>query len=213
MAKTESNRSRAYEFLRDEVIPDSAFHGAFLTEEEVAARIGGISRTPVREAFLLLAAEGLLQLIPRHGALIPPVTREEVREVLAFRRLLETDALATLHAEGRLPVEKMQSVLDQQAAAASGGSAREFIELDTEFHLALVSAQGNSLITKVYSDLKARNVRIGMSALVSAYERRAEVLAEHSRILDAMRSGDEAAAVHALRDHLASTEGSITGRR
>ncbi|NVM99862.1 GntR family transcriptional regulator [Arthrobacter sp. SDTb3-6] len=201
-----SNRARAYEFICENILPVPSFHGQFLAEEDVAEMIEGISRTPVREAFLLLGAEGLIQLVPRHGAFVPPITRQEVHEVLEFRRLMEIQAMHFVMSEDRAPTVEMRSILDRQIASASEGLERDFIELDTEFHLALVSSQNNSLITKAYSDLKARNVRIGMSALGATHVRQDGVLSEHEAIVHAMQSGDVALATQALMDHLTSTE-------
>lgn len=203
---SKSNRTRAYEFICENILPVTAFHGQFLAEEDVAGMIEGVSRTPVRESFLLLASEGLIQLVPRHGAYVPPVTRQEIHEVLEFRRLIEVEAMNAVMREDRAPTTEMRNILDRQIASSATGAERDFIELDTEFHLALVSAQDNSLITKVYTDLKARNIRIGIRALGATHERQAGVLSEHEAIVDAMMAGDSDLAARALVDHLTRTE-------
>ncbi|MBI0382182.1 GntR family transcriptional regulator, partial [Streptomyces albiflaviniger] len=64
---TQSGREKAYAFLKETVLTDPDMQGRFLTEQEIADRIG-ISRTPIREALLLLAAEDLVQLVPKRGA-------------------------------------------------------------------------------------------------------------------------------------------------
>lgn len=202
---TQSGRIRAYNYIRDELLPDPAAQGTFITEEDVAARVGGISRTPVREAFLLLGAEGLLQLVPRHGAFIPPVKRQEIEEVLELRAVIETQAIQSVIERGANPVPAMREALSHQARLLDQGAEQEFNEWDTEFHLALVRATGNSLMTKVYADLRTRMIRIGILSLLSTRDRQRQVLREHKRILVALEAGDVQAAIDAMRGHIDTT--------
>lgn len=201
----QTGRVRAYNYIRDEVLPNPAAHGTFITEDEVATSVGGISRTPVREAFLLLSAEGLLQLVPRHGAFIPPVRRQEIEEALELRALIETKAVETAIAKNRLPLAAMKDALMHQARVTGEGSEREFNEWDTEFHLALVRAAGNSLMTKVYSDLRTRQIRIGVRSLFATPDRQKKVIAEHERIVRALESGSAADSIAALLGHIDNT--------
>lgn len=205
MQPTPSNRDRVYKFLRDEVLPDPSQHGSFLTEDQVAERVGGTSRTPVREALLLLASEGLIQLVPRHGAYIPPVTKQEINEALEYRSFIETKAAELVIERGSVPLEAMELALKHQGDSADAGHEREFIEWDTEFHIALVRAAGNSLMTKSYTDLRARQVRIGIRALMNTPERQAAVIIEHQAIIDGLRSNDPEKAKAALLSHIHTT--------
>lgn len=200
-----SGRVRAYNYMRDEVLPDPSSQGTFITEDEVANRIGGISRTPVREAFLLLGAEGLLELVPRHGAYIPPVKRQEIEEVLELRGLIEGQAVRDVIAKGKVPLSAMKTALEHQARVAGDGSEREFNEWDTEFHLALVRAAGNALMTKIYADLRTRQIRIGVRSLLATPDRRRNVIAEHHLIVEALESNDVQRALDALHGHIDKT--------
>ncbi|MDQ2140220.1 GntR family transcriptional regulator [Alcaligenaceae bacterium B3P038] len=200
-----SGRTRAYHYIRDQVLPDPAAQGTFITEEEVAERVGGISRTPVREAFLLLGAEGLLQLVPRHGAFISPVTRQDIEEVLELRAVIEAQAVHRVIAQGTTPLNAMKEALAHQTRVAGIGSEREFNEWDTEFHLSLVRATGNSLMTKIYADLRTRMIRIGVLSLLATRDRQQQVIAEHQRIVDALASGDTEAAMAAVNIHIDRT--------
>lgn len=199
-----SNRTRAYEYIRDDVLADPSNHGDFVTEEQVATQVG-ISRTPVREAFVLLAAEGLIQLVPRHGAFIPPVTKQEIDEVLQLRALLEGRSAELVLKEGRPPIEAMESALQRQIECSGEGRERDFSGWDTEFHLALVRAAGNSLMAKVYADLRARHIRIGVRALTATPDRQTAVIDEHRSIIEALRSGEVDNAVQTLLHHIDST--------
>ncbi len=83
-----SGREKAYAYLRENILIDPEVQGKFLNEQELAAEIG-VSRTPVREALLLLVSDGLVELIPQRGAYVPPVTGREMSELMELRGVLE----------------------------------------------------------------------------------------------------------------------------
>lgn len=72
-----ASRDRAYAYLHDEVLADPASQGTFLNEQHIAERIG-VSRTPVREAMLLLAAHGLVEMVPKRGTYVPRLTARQI---------------------------------------------------------------------------------------------------------------------------------------
>lgn len=204
-----SGRVRAYNYIRDEVLPDPAAHGTFITEDQVASRIGGLSRTPVREAFLLLGAEGLLELVPRHGAFVPPVRRQEIDEALELRRLIERRALEVVLSSRRVPLAAMKEALALQEAACAEGAEREFNIRDTEFHMALIRAAGNSLMTKAYSDLRTRQIRMGVLLVLAEPQRRRQVVQEHRAIIAALEAQDLEQAIFALNRHIDETHSGL----
>lgn len=201
----QSTRERIHTYLCEEVLPDPQYQGQFLTEDEAAALVGGVSRTPVREAFLLLAAEGLIDLVPRHGAFIPAVSLTEIHDTLEFRAVIEVESAGTVLAEGRVPAAAMREAWERQAESTDPGLERAFLEHDRLFHMALVEAAGNALMTRAYRGLRTRQARVGAMALVSGVERQAGVLEEHLAILTALESGDLKDAQDALVRHVLST--------
>ncbi|WP_104116872.1 GntR family transcriptional regulator [Arthrobacter sp. B1805] len=199
-----SGREKAYAYLRENVLTDGSMQGQFLNEQELAERIG-VSRTPVREAFLLLAADGLVELIPQRGAYIPIVTARQVSDLMDLRGVLESHAARVSIAAGTPPVDSMQDILRQQAALPDplvADSVKEFIRLDALFHQALVDAAGNELMSQTYRKLQVRQVLVGVEALIRVEGRRQQVCAEHQDIIDALASGD---AETAISRHLAVT--------
>lgn len=203
---TSSGREKAYEYLRENVLIKPDAQGRFLNEQELAAEIG-VSRTPVREALLLLVADGLIELIPQRGAYVPVVTGREISELMELRGVLESHAARLVIEEGHVPAAMMQETLDQQAGLPDTllpEAAREFIRLDTLFHQQLIDAAGNELISRTYSKLHVRQILVGVAALFRTGGRK-QVCAEHQDILDALVSGDPAKAQHAIDHHLAVT--------
>jgi DNA-binding GntR family transcriptional regulator len=200
----DSGRDRAYQYLRGTVLSDPAVAGTFINEQAVATEVG-ISRTPVREALLMLAAEDLVQLVPHRGAFVAPVPGREIAEMMQARGVIETWAASTSLASGDAPVEAMSAVLEQQRSIVDKGDAKEFIELDSQFHALLVEAAGNSVLSRLYDNLRAKHVLLGVVALQRSATRRQEVLAEHQAIVDGLASGQPEAAEKAILSHLDST--------
>ncbi|MEJ3653775.1 GntR family transcriptional regulator [Actinomycetes bacterium KLBMP 9759] len=202
-----SGRERAYRYLRETVLVDPAVQGTFLNEVELAQVIG-VSRTPVREALLLLVADGLIEMVPKRGAYVPPLSGRQIKELMQLRGLLERHAASVTLAAGTVPLTSMQGALDEQRAMiAEGddGDAQQFIEWDRLFHQVLVDAAGNELIARTYAGLRTRQVRVGVAALFRAVDRQSAVCNEHQRIVDALAAGDEHAAHAAIEDHLRVT--------
>ncbi|WP_433167749.1 GntR family transcriptional regulator [Kribbella sp. CA-247076] len=200
----DSGRDRAYQYLRGTVLSDPAVSGTFINEQAVATEVG-ISRTPVREALLMLAAEDLVQLVPHRGAFVAPVPGREIAEMMQARGVIETWAATTSLAAGDAPVAAMSAVLEQQRAIVGDGDAKEFIELDSQFHALLVAAAGNSVLGRLYDNLRAKHVLLGVVALQRSATRRQEVLAEHQAIVDGLAAGKPEAAETAILSHLDST--------
>ncbi|GAA4532453.1 GntR family transcriptional regulator [Amycolatopsis samaneae] len=197
-----SGRDRAYQYLRSTVLTDPAVSGTFINEQAVATSVG-VSRTPVREALLMLAAEDLVQLVPHRGAFVTPLPGRQIAELMQARAVIECWAASTSLAGGRAPAAAMAAVIERQREVAD--DARAFIDLDSEFHALLVDAAGNSVLARLYETLRARHVLLGVVALERSEDRRREVLAEHQEIVDALAAGDAAGAEAAIRRHLDTT--------
>lgn len=199
-----SGRQKAYTYLKETVLTDPAMQGEFLSEQMIADRVG-ISRTPIREALLLLAAEDLVSLVPKRGAYIAPLSGREIGELMEMRALLERYAAQRTVAMETAPVAEMDRILDEQRKLRGSEKAREFIEADHRFHATLIAAAGNSLMTKQYDALRSRQVRAGVTALYRSGGRQDEVCVEHRRIVEALAAERADVACAAIDDHIAAT--------
>lgn len=198
-----SGREVAYAHLKDTVLSDPAMQGQFVNEQALADEIG-VSRTPIREALLLLAAEELVQLVPKRGAYVAPVSGKEIRELFEIRAMIECYAARRAIELAAVPLEAMRRELDDQRGLGED-QAREFIDHDHRFHSALVAAVGNEMLSKTYDGLRARQIRAGVEALFRSDGRRKSVLSEHEEILSALAAGDPEAAAAAITEHLSAT--------
>ncbi|MBC3190363.1 GntR family transcriptional regulator [Pseudonocardia sp. C8] len=206
----QSGRARALQYLREEVLADPDVQGSFLNEVDLAKRIG-VSRTPVREALLLLVADGLVEMLPGRGAYVPPMSGREIRELMEIRALFEKHAAARTIEAGTAPVAEMRALLDEQHTIATSGdtgsadAATEFVGLDVRFHQALIDAADNVMISRSYAALRVRQRRVGVAALFRATDRQLAVCSEHERIVDALAGGDVERAGKAIDAHLDCT--------
>lgn len=198
-----SGRDRAYAFVKREILTDPARQGTFINEQVLADEIG-VSRTPVREALLMLAAQDLVQLVPKRGAYIAPMPNRELRDLMGVRLMIEKHAAMHV-SDFQNTVYEMQEALAGQNLLRRPSQAKEFIELDTRFHTALVRAAGNEMLTKMYEGLRDRQVTAGLVALSRSPKRQEEVLVEHAAIVNALTAVDVPSAIQAIEKHLSST--------
>jgi DNA-binding GntR family transcriptional regulator len=201
-AVPEQAQDAVYRWLKQHVLSLPGHQGQFLTETEVC-RATGTSRTPVREALLRLEADGLLEILPKKGAYVPPIGDVEVDAVMEARGLVE-DWCVRRAADPRLsPVSDLERLLDEQRMLVEAPTP--FIECDREFHRTIVRAAGNAVLATFYESLRDRQLRMGLHAIVAAKDRKESVLAEHAAIVDALREGDSERAAEAMATHLANT--------
>ncbi|MGH3747982.1 MAG: GntR family transcriptional regulator, partial [Micromonosporaceae bacterium] len=183
-----------YRWLREHIGSIPRTTGGFITEAEVAAA-SGTSRTPVREALLRLEAEGFLEIVPKKGAYIPPISDAEVEAVMQARLIVEDWCVRqSLQVSDDLVAELADSIKEQEQLL---GDPVGFIECDRDFHLMIVNAAGNPYLTNFYASLRERQIRMGLYAVVSAEGRARTVLAEHNAILKALSDQDPDAASEA----------------
>lgn len=202
-----SGREKAYLYVRDQVLTSPAATGSFLSEQDLATKIG-VSRTPVREALLMLQAEGLVEMVPKRGAHVPAMSGRQIAELMELRGVLERHAASRALTSGRVPLESMRAALAEQEALATGASvdaARAFIDWDGRFHQLLIDSAGSELLSTTYAGLRARQLRVGLTALFSASDRQHNVCAEHQAIIDALEVGDEGLVHEKINSHLEVT--------
>jgi DNA-binding GntR family transcriptional regulator len=201
-------KERALNYVKSRVLTGEFAGGHLISEGEVAAALG-MSRTPVREAFLRLEAEGLLRLYPKRGALIVPVSPDEIREVMEARLVFEQFAAEKIIRLGSNAqtdsYTRLAAELERQHRAAAGGELADFLESDRTFHAITIDVSRNSILGGFYGSLRDRQMRmIGESALQDSL-RLATIIDEHRTIAEAIRDGDALAARKAIEIHHNST--------
>jgi DNA-binding GntR family transcriptional regulator len=202
--ESESATQRVYGWTRSRILDGTFAGGTLLSEGEVAEAVR-VSRTPVRQAFLQLAAEHMLELYPKRGALVVSVSMTELREVLIARGVVEPWAAAAVakRADRSDTVTALRELIAQ--ISETRADDRAFQEADREFHQCLMAAAGNGLLTAFYSSLRDRQLRAGSLALQNNPGRESEIMVEHVMIVDAIERGDTDAAAAAIAAHVDAT--------
>ncbi|WP_210573286.1 GntR family transcriptional regulator [Streptomyces sp. GESEQ-4] len=192
---------RVYAHVKQGVLERRYEGGILLTEGELAEAVG-VSRTPVREALLRLEVEGLIKLYPKKGALVLPVSAQEIADVVETRLLVEEHAARkAVPASPRL-ITRLEELLAEQKAHAAAGDLAAAAVTDRCFHAEIVRSGGNAILSRLYDQLRDRQLRMGVAVMHSHPDRIAKTLAEHEEILEALRSGDAQAAVDVVHRHV-----------
>jgi len=175
-----SSSEHAYLRLRDSIVSLELEPGTNLDEASAVARLG-LSRTPVREAIVRLAAEGLVQLLPNRGARVAPMGWDDIREHLeAFdiiQRLI-TRWSALRRSEANLA--KMEELCTSFEQAQDKSDSAAMLQLNWDFHAAIAAGCRNSVMEEYYLRLLTGNLRI--SRLAMSYEAYTTAHAYHSHV-------------------------------
>lgn len=200
--RSDSAQDVTYRWLKQYIAGLPRQEGSFLTEVGIA-EAAGTSRTPVREALLRLQAEGVVQIVPKKGAWVPPIADHEVQAVMQARGLVEDWCVRQVAPVGGGLAEDLDGLVAEQESLSDDPVG--FIDCDRTFHRTIVRRAGNHVLADFYESLRDRQVRMGLHAVASGEDRVRTVLEEHRAIVSAIRSGDQEHAAQVVAEHLAST--------
>ncbi|WP_216326620.1 GntR family transcriptional regulator [Deinococcus aestuarii] len=195
------------ERLRGAILAGDLAPGTRLSVPELARQLG-VSRSPVREAVLLLVGEGLAVEHSRRGVEVARLDVSGLLELYELRAAVE--GLAACLAAGRMggtDLAALRGVLDAQGAAAVADH-RGFRELDARFHRIIVQTCGNGRLAR-HAELLAREMRLAGPLLLNdpAHLRRSHE--EHRAVEHALRQRDGPGAEAAMRAHLTRVAGAV----
>lgn len=198
----------AYLLTKELIISGDLPGGTLISEGEIAERTG-LSRTPVREAFLRLEAEDLLRLHPKRGAVVVPISPEEAGDVLELRRALECSAAERIARRGLAAQagDALRELIARQRECAARRDVVGYVEVDVAFHAGIVEAAGNALSSRFYRTLTDRQRRMNVHVLGPRAERLDVLADEHEALLGLLGAGDAAGFATALEAHLIATHG------
>lgn len=191
-----------YQKLRDHIIFGSFKPGQRLAEEQLAEQMG-VSRTPVREALLRLEQEGLIQMLPRQGAVVRRLSLEEARQVYEVRALLEGLAarLAVQHMTPQA-LSAIREALDASFEVMEQQDTRRLVIHNNHFHDLIVETARNVVLKKILNLLRTQVNLLRITLWSTFPDRLEQTLREHERIYEAMAAGDEDGAEQAAREHI-----------
>ena len=193
-----SARETAYQEIRFRIITGAEQPGALLSENELALVLG-LSRTPVREALLLIAQEGLVEVRPQSGTYVTYIDPDVVAQAQFIREAIELASLRECVRQFDADeAAALREILARQSAASS---REEFYPLDEEFHRRLLAIAGHENAWAMVANAKGHLDRaryLGLSGFRGIHE----YVGDHGAIVDALEAGSLDVAEDALRTHL-----------
>lgn len=201
-------RDVVFNTLRHAILKGELEPGERLMEIALAQKLG-VSRTPIREAIRKLELEGLVVMVPRKGAEVADITEKDLRDVLEVRKALEE---LSIELAMRNMTEKnfgeLEAANETFAKNLEGDDLIKIAESDVAFHEIIYMATGNNRLIQMINNLREQMYRYRLEYIKdkSSHER---LVAEHNRIMAAMKSGDISEAKAAIRLHVENQEENI----
>jgi DNA-binding GntR family transcriptional regulator len=211
MAPDRRLAAQAYEQLLDLIMSGALKPGTMIHERRLAEHLN-MSRTPLRDALLLLERDGLVSRHGRSGLQIRHLDLAAFMDNLAIRRLLESEAARI--AAGRVAPELLDDIRARLAAmlacaAAAAPDRAEVRAIDEDLHAAITRAAGNAQMEEIIRTLRRQTL---IFDLRSVPERLEDTCREHLAVVDALAAGSGEAAADAMRTHLDGVRQSIVAR-
>ncbi len=191
------------ERLRARILAHELAPGSWIDEQALATELG-ISRTPLREALKVMAAEGLVAMKLRRGAYVAEVSRRDLAEVFHLLGVLEGDAAATVAVQASDAGLAELAAIHAELEAATG-DRDVFFAANERFHLRLLELADNRWRGQIVADLR-RVMKLNRHQSLQREGRIAASLQEHRQVLAALQARDPARAETLMREHIAQGE-------
>ncbi len=196
--------------LRDRIVQGELAPGVRLNERVLCEQLG-ISRTPLREAIKMLAAEGLVELLPNRGSIVTPLKAANIADTLAVMGALEAAAgeLACTNAS-EAEISEIRALHFEMLAYHARNDLAGYFKCNQRIHDRIIEASGNPVLTNTYRQLNANVLRARYMANLSQ-ERWDVAVREHDAILAALVARDAVWLKRLLAEHLAHKVVSVMG--
>lgn len=193
------------DYVRNLIINGDLSLGATLSERSIADDLK-VSKTPVREALAQLRNEGLVSIVPQSGVRVFTLSAREVREICAFRITLEIAAIElALKLNPKALLEDLEQILAKMYEAMNVNDLREYLHLDTIFHLTFFEHCQNKYLQNAYS-LYSGKIAALRTHLAQKPKHTILSLNEHEYIVTAVANKNLEKLLEILRQHIARTQ-------
>jgi DNA-binding GntR family transcriptional regulator len=206
LADRQSLREEIANVLRAAVVAGQMRPGVVYSVPTLADQFG-VSATPVREAMLDLAKEGLVESVRNKGFRVTELADEDLDDITELRALIEVPTVAMLAASIEpADVEALRPLAQEIVDSAADGDLIRYLDTDRRFHLRLLALAGNPRLVDVVRELRAQTRLYGLDQLVEQGRLTASA-AEHLELLDALAERDSARAEAVMRRHIGHVRG------
>jgi DNA-binding GntR family transcriptional regulator len=197
----ESISSKVYSQLKENILSGEIAAGAHLLEAQIAKQMG-ISRAPIREAFLQLEADGLVEVRANQGTFVRDLSIDDVREIYTARCLIEGYA-ASLAAKRATPedIERLRQSLSDVLDTAKKGDYQATVVADFNMHRTIWQISGHKIIFEILQRLE-NQIRMFMALQAPLYEHLYDSVKDHKEIFEYISRGDSEAAKSSTEAHI-----------
>lgn len=191
------------ERLRDAILHGELSPGQRLREEELSARIQ-VSRGPVRDAFILLEHEGLVQSSRNRGVSVVELTRNDLQEIYTLRSVLEPLAISLAIKRGDASdlAEMDASLAEMTSAFSRRITERDAARLDVQFHDTIYQAAHHQRLSNAWEQIRLPTYWFMLSRKVASSDWREGTVQGHAEILKVIKKGNQDAAVEVTKEHI-----------
>lgn len=190
-----------YRELHRDIVSMKLRPNSKISEKDLLAHFG-VSRTPLRQAILRLADEGLITIFPQAGTFVAPIPIKLLLESILIRKALEAIIAETVaKVASAQDIAAIDQNLVEQEEALQSGDLVEFHRIDSEFHRLVGRISGLMTVMSTIEHVRAQIDRFRLLTLPQ-HGRLARVVAEHRAVRDALATGDGAAAAAAMALHI-----------
>lgn len=199
-------REQILQHVRSEIISGQTGPGKMYSVPTLASNLG-VSTTPVREALLELARNGLIEPMRNRGFKVVEPTIKELRDLFDMRELVELRAAEILAEmpKSRKRLGGLVPLADGVKAAVAADDVPGYLAADRDFHQAFIAAAGNALLTETALGFRDKMRLYGITSR-AGMERQAASVEEHYRLIELAQAGDVPAIKQLLRHHIRTWE-------
>ena len=204
-------RELVFTTLRQAILKGELQPGERLMEIQLAEKMG-VSRTPIREAIRKLAAEGLVTMIPRKGAIVAGISEKMLKDVLRVRMTLEKMAY-----EGAFEnitdqaIEELRTAEAEFETAVDSGDLVSIAEADEKFHFIIYNAAGNDKLREILNSLKENMYRYRMEYAKNR-DVRSELIEDHRAIVATLADRDAENGLKLVEKHISNQEKAVLAK-
>lgn len=190
-----------YKTLKESIVNCKFAPGEAISDKQISERFG-VSRQPVRDAFIKLAEDGLIQILPQRGTYVRKISTRQVRNARFIREAVETaivhKAAESISDESLL---ELDTILTRQIFTAQTNDVAQFLQLDDEFHYVLAKSIDCVEAWEMIEHVKAQMDRVRYLTMPN-FSPISKMVEQHSAVVTALRAHDPERAVAAMQSHL-----------
>jgi DNA-binding GntR family transcriptional regulator len=199
--------AQAVRILRDMIMSRRLGPGYQLRQDDLAEEMG-LSRSPLREAFRTLEADGLLTHVPNHGYFVVRLRSAELQQIYLMRRLLEKQLLKSLRSPSGAELASLRRENDRMGKFVQDGNVTGLLQANRQFHFGIFALSSLDLVIRQVERLwhMSESYRAAYLWLPAAQQR---IIVEHKALVDALEAGDVEGLIRVADGHRSAAEASV----